>query len=60
MNNMLMGFIFVLSGITFLLLSLTISMPSVLWAVSLGTSIILNISGTALFMQYMKEAKESY
>ncbi|WP_256213169.1 hypothetical protein [Bacillus sp. OV322] len=59
-NKMFMGLIFVLIGITFLMLSLTVSMPTLLWAVSLGTSIILNIAGTAILIQYIKTAKKSF
>ncbi|OIK11666.1 hypothetical protein [Bacillus sp. MUM 13] len=60
MNKMFMGLIFVLIGITFLMLSLTVSMPTLLWAVSLGTSIILNIAGTAILMEYIKTIKKSF
>lgn len=60
MNKMVMGLIFVLVGGAFLMLSLTVSMPTVLWAVSLGTSIILNIAGTTILMQYIKRTKESF
>ncbi|MCU5542969.1 hypothetical protein OCB14_15100 [Bacillus cereus] len=50
---------FVSVGITFLLLSLTVSLPTVLWAVSLGTSIVLNFTGTTILMQFIKKTKES-
>ncbi|MFD0050515.1 hypothetical protein ACFVHQ_14480 [Actinomycetes bacterium NPDC127524] len=60
MNKMFMGLIFVLIGITFLMMSLTVSMPTLLWAVSLGTSIILNIAGTSILMEYIKTVKKSF
>jgi hypothetical protein len=56
---MFMGLVFVVVGITFLMLSLTVSMPTVLWATSLGTSIILNIAGTAILMQSIKAEREN-
>ncbi|MBC6975958.1 hypothetical protein H9I32_27360 [Bacillus sp. Xin] len=37
-------------GITFLLLSLTVSLPTALWAVALGTSIVLNLTETTILM----------
>ncbi|MGM7637172.1 hypothetical protein [Bacillus sp. Hm123] len=60
MNKMFLGLIFVAVGITFLMVSLTVSAPTVLWGVSLGTSIILNIAGATALMQYIKTTKESY
>ncbi len=59
LNKMFLGFTFVSVGIVFLLLSLTVSLPSVLWGVSLGTSIVLNFTGTAILMQFIKITKES-
>lgn len=55
-----MGISFVGIGITFLMLSYTVSTPIILWAFSLGTSIILNIVGTVILMQYIKTAKQSF
>ncbi|CAG9613177.1 hypothetical protein BACCIP111899_02372 [Bacillus rhizoplanae] len=59
MNNKFLGFIFVSAGMTFLMLSLIVSLPTPLWAVSLGTSIVLNVTGTAILLQFIKTAKES-
>ena len=59
LNNKFLGFIFVSVGMVFLMLSLTLSAPSILWAVSLGTSIVMNITGTAILMKCIKAAKES-
>ncbi|MCM3738361.1 hypothetical protein M3215_21890 [Bacillus cytotoxicus] len=59
MNNKFLGFIFVSVGMVFLMLSITLSAPSVLWAVSLGTSIVMNITGTAIIMKFIKETKEN-
>ncbi|MDC2866610.1 hypothetical protein [Bacillus sp. BP-3] len=58
MNNKFLGFIFVSVDMVFLMLSLTLSAPSVLWAVSLGTSIVMNITGTTILMKCIKTAKE--
>ncbi|MFE4029786.1 hypothetical protein ACFX4N_26910 [Priestia sp. YIM B13551] len=46
---------FSLVGSTFLMLSLKVTMPTILLAVSLGTSLISNIAGTAVF----KTSKEN-
>ena len=52
-----MGRIFVLVGVTFLILSNTVSMPNVLWLVLLGTSLIFSIAGTVfLIMQFIKNS----
>lgn len=59
LNNKFLGFIFVSVGMVFLMLSLTLSAPSILWAVSLGTSIVMNITGAAILMKCIKAAKES-
>ena len=56
---MSLGLTFVAAGLTFLLLSLAVSLPTTLWAVSLGASIILNFTGTAILMQFIKTTKES-
>lgn len=60
LNKMSLGLMFVSVGITFLLLSLTVSLPTVLWAVSLGTSIVLNFTGTIILMQFIKKQKRVY
>ncbi|PFF76394.1 hypothetical protein CN341_17915 [Bacillus cereus] len=60
MNKMSLGLTFVSVGITFLVLSLTVSLPTVLWAVSLGTSIVLNFTGTTILMQFIKKQKRVY
>ncbi|HHP1053021.1 hypothetical protein [Bacillus cereus] len=57
---MSLGLTFVSVGITFLVLSLTVSLPTVLWAVSLGTSIVLNFTGTTILMQFIKKQKRVY
>lgn len=56
---MSLGLIFVSVGMVFLLLSLAVSLPTVLWAVSLGTSIVLNITGAAILLQLIKTTKEN-
>ncbi|WP_410985395.1 hypothetical protein [Bacillus cereus] len=50
MNKMSLGLTFVSVGITFLLLSLTVLLPTALWVVTLGTSTVLNFTGTAILM----------
>ncbi len=60
LNKMSLGLTFVSVGITFLVLSLTVSLPTVLWAVSLGTSIVLNFTGTTILMQFIKKQKRVY
>ncbi|HDX9578666.1 TPA: hypothetical protein ROX88_002209 [Bacillus pseudomycoides] len=59
LNNKFLGFAFVSVGMVFLMLSITLSAPSVLWAVSLGTSIVMNITGTAIIMKFIRTAKEN-
>ncbi len=55
--NKFVGYIFILVGVTFLILSNRVSMPIVLWAVSLGTSLIFSLAGTAiLIMQLTKNS----
>ncbi|WP_242220029.1 hypothetical protein [Bacillus cereus group sp. BfR-BA-01380] len=58
MNNMPLGLTFISIGILFLLLSITLSLPTALWAVLLSTSIILNISGTVILMRFIKTAQK--
>ncbi|MES5942838.1 MULTISPECIES: hypothetical protein [unclassified Bacillus cereus group] len=59
MNKMYLGLTFTSVGIIFLMLSLTVSLPTALWAVSLGTSIVMNFAGTVILMQLIKTTKES-
>jgi len=55
--NKFVGQIFVLVGVTILIVSNTVSMPNVLWLVLLGTSLIFSIAGTAiLIMQVIKNS----
>ncbi|WP_142752794.1 hypothetical protein [Priestia megaterium] len=51
---------FGLVGSTFLMLLLKITMPTMLLAVSLGISLILNIAGTAILMQFLKHQKKTF
>ncbi|ANB59137.1 putative membrane protein [Anoxybacillus sp. B7M1] len=59
MSKLLQGLICVLMGFIFFMLSLTLSMPTILWSVLLGASIIMNMAGTAILLRYMKKTKES-
>ncbi|MBP3951593.1 hypothetical protein [Bacillus suaedae] len=60
MNKMLQGIAFVLLGTTFLLVALSVTGPSILWAASLGTSVIFNLVGTVKLVQYLKNCKKEY
>ncbi len=53
--NKLLGFLFVAVGMCFLMLTLTMSVQNVAWAVMLGVSIVSNIVGTTLLFRYIKE-----
>ncbi|MBG9472281.1 hypothetical protein CN367_01820 [Priestia megaterium] len=57
---MFMSTAFSLVGSTFLMLSLKVTMPTILLAVSLGTSLISNIAGTAILLQFLKHQKKTF
>ncbi|MFC7371014.1 hypothetical protein ACFQPF_04940 [Fictibacillus iocasae] len=59
LNKWAAGFVFVLTGFIFLVISFALSESTVLWAISLGASIVLNIAGTAMLVQSIKSRKES-
>lgn len=42
------------AGLAFLLLSFLLSESTLTWGIVLGTSILLNITGTALIMRFFK------
>ncbi|MGG0742172.1 hypothetical protein [Priestia megaterium] len=42
------------------MLSLKVTMPTILLAVSLGTSLISNIAGTAILLQFLKHQKKTF
>lgn len=42
------------AGLAFLLLSFHLSESTLTWGIVLGTSILLNITGTALIMRFLK------
>ncbi|MBE7127629.1 hypothetical protein [Bacillus mycoides] len=56
--NKLLGFLFVAVGMCFLMLTLTMKVQNVAWAVMLGVSIVSNIAGTALLFRYIREYKK--
>lgn len=52
-----MGLIFVMVGIAFLMVSFVATTSTLLWGISLGVSIVSNIAGTALIMQFLNTPK---
>ncbi|WP_170969936.1 hypothetical protein [Bacillus mycoides] len=50
-----LGFLFAAVGMCFLMLTLTMDVQNVAWAVMLGISIVSNIPGTTLLFQYIWE-----
>lgn len=58
MNNKNIGFVFVLLGFVFLMLSLTLTSPTPIWSVLIGISIISNIIGTAILIRFIKTSQK--
>lgn len=58
MNQVTKGIVFVLAGILFLLLSFILPLPTPLWAVILGASIILNCAGTVFLIRFIQESEQ--
>lgn len=56
--NKLLGFLFVAVGMCVFMLTLTMNIQNVTWAVMLGVSIISNIAGTTLLFRYINEYKK--
>lgn len=48
------GLSMICAGLAFLLLSFLLSKSTLTWGIVLGTSILLNITGTALIMRFLK------
>ncbi|TAH82631.1 hypothetical protein ES066_13835 [Bacillus subtilis] len=48
------GLSMICAGLAFLLLSFLLSESTLTWGIVLGTSILLNITGTALIMRFLK------
>ncbi|MGD6802656.1 hypothetical protein ACQCVK_18330 [Rossellomorea vietnamensis] len=59
MDNKTKGLVLVLCGLIFLLLGVTMPLAAVLKGILLGSSLILNVSGTVILMNYIKTTKES-
>ncbi|TYR77035.1 hypothetical protein FZC79_04875 [Rossellomorea vietnamensis] len=59
MDNKTKGLVLVLCGLIFLLLGVTMPLAAVLKGILLSSSLILNVSGTVLLMNYIKTTKES-
>ncbi|MCU4959598.1 hypothetical protein OB990_25735 [Bacillus cereus] len=56
--NKLLGFLFVAVGMCFLMLTLTMKVQNIAWAIMLGVSIVSNIAGTTLLFRYISEYKK--
>jgi hypothetical protein len=54
MKNKSTGMVLVLSGLLFLILSLTTELPTTLKFILLGGSMVLNISGASLLFKSIK------
>ncbi|MGF2617467.1 hypothetical protein FZC84_15245 [Rossellomorea vietnamensis] len=59
MDNKTKGLVLVLCGLVFLLLGVTMPLAAVLKGILLGSSLILNVSGAVILMNYIKTTKES-
>lgn len=51
------GLTLVMAGFAFLMLSLIMTAPTIIWGISLGASIVLNVSGTAFLLSFLKTQK---
>ncbi|MEJ1517751.1 hypothetical protein R3O67_31730 [Bacillus cereus] len=57
MKNHLLGSYLVFIGLALLMIVLFVHMPYLIWSITLGASIIFNITGTALLMKHIKFVK---
>ncbi|GAB6439382.1 hypothetical protein bcgnr5369_00280 [Bacillus cereus] len=57
MKNHLLGSYLVFIGLVFLMIVLFAHIPYLIWDITLGASIILNITGTVLLMKHIKFVK---
>ncbi|MEJ9305914.1 hypothetical protein ABEW33_08940 [Priestia megaterium] len=57
MNNRSLGLLLVGTGTVFLVLALTLHIAGLLYGVILGSSIVLNISGTGILMKFIAHEK---
>ncbi|MEK4219244.1 MULTISPECIES: hypothetical protein [unclassified Bacillus (in: firmicutes)] len=48
------GLSIICAGLAFLMLSFLLPESTLAWGVTLGTSILLNITGTAVIMRFLK------
>ncbi|OIS67270.1 hypothetical protein A4A36_00845 [Bacillus subtilis] len=51
------GLSMICAGLAFLLLSFLLSESTLAWGVVLGASILLNVTGTAVIMRFLKAAQ---
>lgn len=57
MNKRDIGLTLVMGGLAFLMVSFVVTTSTILWGVSLGASIILNMVGVAIIMQFLNTPK---
>lgn len=57
MNNRSLGLLLVGTGTVFLVLALTLHIAGLLYGAILGSSIVLNISGTGILMKFIADEK---
>lgn len=57
MNKRDIGLNFVMAGLAFLMVSFAVTTSTILWGGSLGASIILNIAGVVIIMQFLNTSK---
>ena len=57
LNHKTAGLVFVTVGFIFLMLSLTLTLPTPIWSVLLGISIISNMTGTAILVRFIKQSQ---
>ncbi|KGP72846.1 hypothetical protein [Pontibacillus yanchengensis] len=59
MNKMVLGLLFVIIGIVFLMILLTQSLPIFGWIILLVVSVIANISGTTILIRYIQNNQQN-
>ncbi|MDC7768800.1 hypothetical protein POL88_07615 [Priestia megaterium] len=57
MDNRNLGLVLVGTGTVFLILTLTLHITGLLYGVILGSSIVLNVSGTGILMKFIADKK---
>lgn len=57
MDNRSLGLLLVSTGTIFLILTLTLHIAGLLYGVILGSSILLNVLGSGIFMKFVADQK---